>query len=147
MVSVMAYRCSHCGKVYLRRHACAQHERNCWRNPNRVPKVGELFDWRDFSWQECLVGEGPRWAPRTAEGFGYIWDGAEWRPVKLTNSVWPQPKNPPEGTDWSGWEFGEHAPDLCERLDRWPKRYRLGLLGLEQQAPAGEDATDAQGGG
>lgn len=28
------YRCEHCRKLYLRRHACAWHEKHCSRNPN-----------------------------------------------------------------------------------------------------------------
>ncbi len=38
MKQVQAYRCEHCGKTYLRPHACREHEENrCSRNPEIRP--------------------------------------------------------------------------------------------------------------
>lgn len=38
MKQVIGYRCEHCGKIYLRWHACKEHEENlCPRNPLKMP--------------------------------------------------------------------------------------------------------------
>ena len=38
MKQVTAYRCEHCGKLYLREHACKEHEQSrCCRNPQNMP--------------------------------------------------------------------------------------------------------------
>lgn len=32
--TIETYRCEHCNKLYLRKHACANHENTCSRNPS-----------------------------------------------------------------------------------------------------------------
>lgn len=159
MVELTAYKCEHCGKLHRRRCACAKHELRCWKNPERVPLVGELTrawltgrvvnygmsdDLPDgFMWMEWTRRSEPppSWWPGETwdDGLGKIFDGVAWHSVP----------------GWTlGPEIGAHGlavappedkwPELQERdLDRWGRFERLGLLGLEQKTLAA-DATDAQ---
>lgn len=46
------YRCSHCNKLYLKKHACIKHEVICKLNPNNRPKC---FDGCDYLQKRNLL--------------------------------------------------------------------------------------------
>lgn len=63
MKKVTAYRCEHCGKIYLQEKKCKEHEENtCARNPQKKPLCydcdhyeGNLF-WDEMEEVDSIIG-------------------------------------------------------------------------------------------
>lgn len=76
--TVVVWRCPFCKRSRTRKSATGGHIRHCFKNPDRVPRVGELS--REH------YDEPPPWWP----GEGKIWDGERWRDVPgRTGRAWP----------------------------------------------------------
>ena len=91
---VTVYRCPFCRRSRSRRAPAVKHARHCFKNPERMPREGELtsvgqtgrlVDWGEssalpggMSWLEWDEHETmPPWWP----GVGKVFDGAVWRDV------------------------------------------------------------------
>lgn len=42
---VLRYYCDHCRRGWWSKKKCLDHEPDCWKNPDRTPKEGELYPW------------------------------------------------------------------------------------------------------
>ena len=98
MKTITAYKCDHCRRVFQIEHFCRSHEVNCWRNPYRTPKTGELtkvkytgspWMWdqgtglpagiNGVEWGFYKEAPPPWWPGETWEdGLGMVFDGAKW---------------------------------------------------------------------
>ena len=133
MIKITAYRCEDCKRVFLTAYGCAKHELRCWRNPHRVPRVGEVTLVSQMEYAEGGAQPFPAWWPGETwlEGLGKIWDGKAWQVVpgwELGGSqkygyydIWPAVGPGSMAEDWSF---------LHIEMDQ-----RLELLGIAEQRP------------
>lgn len=70
MKEITAYRCSHCGKVYVTKKACIVHENNCIRN--RENRCCPTCVWD--GWHECGAGNRP-------EGVAMLRNCIHWKDI------------------------------------------------------------------
>ena len=129
-----AYRCPHCRKLYQLRHAAERHERHCWFNGNRQPRLGEithdgthdmLMDWDGDGkapWYPgerglCYTEDG--WQPVPGYEFGKRFGNSEdWPDVTICGPGFGGGPNDPETY---GTEFTANFKEIGrrERIEYW----------------------------
>ena len=108
-IRVTRYRCDYCGRSWSKQQPVRAHEPHCYRNAERVPRVGELSN---------TLHEAAQWLPHPWHpGAGKMWDGERWVAV------------PGHRADW----FGDYGTDGWPEVDGitlnlWPCEARPDAL-------------------
>jgi len=114
----LIHRCDFCAKHYHRCDACARHEGHCFKNPHRMPHLGEVTTAHSRAADDAERGAAPPWWPGdtglmfTEYGWvrvpGY---GIEWSSIGpdgfAPNETWPNHDDEPvnESKWWEARQF------------------------------------------
>ncbi len=134
-IHVPMYQCDHCGRKIRRRPRMADHERRCFKNPERVPYLGELTMVRStgyyvtcysegnmppgISWCEWVDNPLPSWWPSELgkyDGCGCLFTPDGW----IALEGYRQEYEPPSGFPRNG-SAEEVWPDGVQSLKPWAR--------------------------
>lgn len=139
---VTRWKCPYCQRHYASPRGARSHARHCWKNPQRLPRLGEI---------SCLrtepYGDEAEWWP----GFGMIYTSDGWLPVpgyeldrEDGTETWPDCQYQTAVDDFEYEPLNNVA--RTERLEFWPSLLAYGLktLRLTQAEDGRYERTDSE---